>query len=85
MTKIIKKDEFLNFISGMPEYIEFEMMEKVVFSNPPVYVWTVNFNIGGLNIAEWKKEFDKRYEHYEHQEPNTNHSKVEISLTDDEE
>ena len=62
MTVKMTKDEFLNFISGMADDTEFEMIEKIVYSTPPVYIWTVNFTFGGSNLDEWKKNFDILYE-----------------------
>lgn len=56
------KDEFLKFISGMAKNTKFQMIEKIVYSNPPVYIWTVNFTFGGSNLEEWKKNFDILYE-----------------------
>jgi len=79
MSKKITKEEFLSFISGMPNDTEFEMIEKIVYSCPPVYIWTVNFTFDGLNLDEWRKEFNRSCEH---QEPNTNNPDLTIRLTD---
>ena len=78
ITREISKDEFLKFISGMPENTIFDMMSKMVYSDPPVYIWTVNFTMGGSNLADWKKKFNKPHEH---QVPNTNYPALTIRLT----